>query len=53
VADVDDNFVKIEISENIFIQVQRHNIENMMPKGTFKTLHKKVTTTPTLIKNVT
>lgn len=41
VADVDDNFVKIEISENTFIQVQRHNIEAMMPKGTFKAMHKK------------
>ena len=42
VADVDDNFVKIEISDNIFIQVQRHNIESMMPKGTYKAMHKKV-----------
>lgn len=42
VADVDDNFVKIEISENTFIQVQRHNIESLMPKGTFKAMHKKV-----------
>lgn len=41
VAEVDDNFVKIEISENTFIQVQRHNIESMMPKGTFKAMHKK------------
>lgn len=41
VTDIDDNFVKIEISENIFIQVQRHNIESMMPKGTFKAMHKK------------
>ncbi|MDD2864601.1 MAG: preprotein translocase subunit YajC [Methylococcales bacterium] len=41
VADVDDNFVKIEISENTFIQVQRHNIESLMPKGTFKAMHKK------------
>ncbi len=43
VADVDDNFVKIEISDNIFIQVQRHNIESMMPKGTYKATHRKVT----------
>lgn len=43
VTDVDDNFVKIEISENTFIQVQRHNIEAMMPKGTFKAMHKKAT----------
>ncbi|MCX7076975.1 MAG: preprotein translocase subunit YajC [Methylococcales bacterium] len=42
VADVDDNFVKIEISDNTFIQVQRHSIESMMPKGTFKAMHKKV-----------
>ncbi len=42
IADVDDNFVKIEISDNIFIQVQRHNIESMMPKGTYKAMHKKV-----------
>ena len=41
VVDVDDNFVKIEISENMFIQVQRHNIESLMPKGTFKAMHKK------------
>ena len=41
VADVDDNFVKIEISDNTFIQVQRHSIESMMPKGTFKAMHKK------------
>jgi len=42
VADVDDNFIKIEISDNTFIQVQRHSIESMMPKGTFKAMHKKV-----------
>ena len=41
VADVDDNFVKIEISDNTFIQVQRHSIESMMPKGTYKAMHKK------------
>jgi len=42
IADVDDNFVKVEISDNMFIQVQRHNIESMMPKGTYKAMHKKV-----------
>jgi len=41
VADMDDNFVKLEVSDNTFIQVQRHAIANMMPKGTFKTLNKK------------
>ena len=41
VAELDDNFVKLEVAENYFIQVQRHAIANMMPKGTYKTLNKK------------
>lgn len=41
VAEVDDNFVKLEINDNLFIQVQRHAIANMMPKGTYKTVNKK------------
>ena len=43
VADLDDNFVKLEVSENSFIQVQRHAIANMMPKGTYKVLNNKRT----------
>ncbi len=52
VADLDDNFVKIEISENTFIFVQRHNIETMLPKGTFKAVTKKssAVTADTLVK---
>jgi preprotein translocase subunit YajC len=42
VADLDDNFVKLEICDNTFIQVQRHNIESMMPKGTYKAITRKV-----------
>jgi preprotein translocase subunit YajC len=42
VVDMDDNFVKIEISDNVFIQVQRQGIETMMPKGTYKAITKKV-----------
>ncbi|MGZ5629015.1 MAG: preprotein translocase subunit YajC, partial [Methylobacter sp.] len=34
--------VKLEVSDNTFIQVQRHNIENMMPKGTYKAITKKI-----------
>ena len=45
VADLDDNFVKIEISDNTFIQVQRQSIENIMPKGTYKAVNKKVSVT--------
>jgi len=41
VADLDDNFVRLEVADNYFIQVQRHAIANMMPKGTYKTLNKK------------
>ena len=42
IVDFDDNFVKIEICDNTFIQVQRHNIESMMPKGTYKAITRKV-----------
>lgn len=41
VSEVDDNFVKLEVADNMFIQVQRHAIANMMPKGTYKAVSKK------------
>jgi len=41
VAEVDDNFVKLEVGDNSFIMVQRHAIANMMPKGTYKSINKK------------
>jgi preprotein translocase subunit YajC len=41
VAEVDENFVKVEIGDDMFIQVQRHAIANMMPKGTYKAVNKK------------
>lgn len=41
VVELDENFVKLEVSENSFIQVQRHAIANMMPKGTYKALSNK------------
>ena len=41
VVDLDDNFVKLEICDNTFIQVQRQSIETMMPKGTYKAITKK------------
>ncbi len=41
VIDLDDNFVKLEVADNIFIQVQRQSIESMMPKGTYKAVTKK------------
>jgi preprotein translocase subunit YajC len=42
VIDMDDNFVKLEICDNTFIQVQRQSVETMMPKGTYKAVTKKV-----------
>lgn len=41
VIELDDNFVKVEIADNTFIQVQRHAVANLMPKGTYKTVNKK------------
>ncbi|PPD42998.1 MAG: preprotein translocase subunit YajC [Methylobacter sp.] len=41
VVDFDENFLKIEICDNTFIQVQRQSVENMMPKGTYKAVAKK------------
>ncbi len=41
VVDLDENFVRLEVSDNTYITVQRHAIANMMPKGTYKTLQKK------------
>lgn len=45
VVDFDDNFVKIEICDNTFMQVQRQSVENMMPKGTYKAVSKKISVT--------
>ncbi len=52
VADLDDNFVKIETNDNTFIFVQRHHIETMLPKGTFKAVTKRsgTVTTDMLVK---
>jgi preprotein translocase subunit YajC len=41
VIDLDDNFVKLEVGDNMFIQVQRQSIETMLPKGTYKAVTKK------------
>ncbi|MBS1214135.1 MAG: preprotein translocase subunit YajC [Proteobacteria bacterium] len=41
VVDVDDNFVQLEVSENVFVHVQKHAIGSLMPKGTYKTKKKQ------------
>ena len=41
VVDLDENFVLLEVGDNLILQVQRHAIANMMPKGTYKVQNKK------------
>jgi preprotein translocase subunit YajC len=36
IADVDDNFVLLEVNENVQINVQKQSVTQMMPKGTYK-----------------
>jgi preprotein translocase subunit YajC len=36
VVDVDDNFVELELADNVHVHVQRNAIASMLPKGTFK-----------------
>jgi len=36
VVDLDDNFVQIEVAENLAVHVQRHAIASLVPKGTYK-----------------
>ncbi|MCI0655094.1 MAG: preprotein translocase subunit YajC [Methylococcaceae bacterium] len=42
VVDLDENFVRIEVSENTFVQVQRNAIASLMPKGTYRNTLKKI-----------
>jgi preprotein translocase subunit YajC len=42
VVSLDENFVQLEVADNSVIQVQRHAIGNVMPKGTYKTQTKKI-----------
>ncbi|MCX7088696.1 MAG: preprotein translocase subunit YajC [Methylococcales bacterium] len=41
VVEVDANFVCLEVADGVLVQVQRHAIATLMPKGTYKTLNKK------------
>ncbi len=36
IADVDDNFVLLEVNEDVQIYVQKHAVTQLMPKGTYK-----------------
>ncbi|TXK98638.1 preprotein translocase subunit YajC [Methylococcaceae bacterium HT1] len=41
VISLDENFVQVEVSPNVVLQVQRHQIGSLMPKGTYKVQMKK------------
>lgn len=36
VTEVKDNFVKLEIADNVIVTVQKHTVSTVMPKGTVK-----------------
>ncbi|WP_317706709.1 preprotein translocase subunit YajC [Methylomarinovum caldicuralii] len=42
VVDLDENFVVLEVSDGIHIQIQRNAIASVLPKGTFKAVRKKI-----------
>ncbi len=42
VVDLDENFVVLEVSDGIYLQVQRNAIASVLPKGTFKAVRKKI-----------
>ena len=36
VVDVDDNFVQLELAENLTVHLQKHAVASLVPKGTYK-----------------
>ena len=36
ITDVTDNFVRVELGNNVIVTVQKHAVTNVMPKGTIK-----------------
>ncbi len=41
IVDLDDNFVELEVGDNMFVHVQRHAVASLMPKGTYKASKRK------------
>lgn len=41
VVELDENFVTLEVADNVHIAVQRHAIGSLMPKGTYKAAKRK------------
>lgn len=40
VVDLDENFVQLELSDNVLVHVQRNAVASLLPKGTYKTRKK-------------
>ena len=38
ITDVKENFVRLELGENVIVTVQKHAVSNVMPKGTIKSV---------------
>jgi len=38
VTEVKDNFVKIQVADNVVVTVQKHTVGAVMPKGTIKSV---------------
>jgi preprotein translocase subunit YajC len=38
IADVKENFVRVELGDNVIVTVQKHAVSNVMPKGTIKSV---------------
>lgn len=42
IVDLDENFVQLEIDDNTVVNVQRHAVASLMPKGTYKASKRKL-----------
>ena len=38
VTEVKENFVRVELADNVVVTVQRHTVSSVMPKGTIKSV---------------
>ena len=38
VTEVKDNFVRVEVADNVVLTVQKHTVSTVMPKGTIKSV---------------
>ncbi|GAB6047092.1 hypothetical protein JCM19379_09160 [Methyloparacoccus murrellii] len=40
IVDLDENFVQLELADNVQVHVQRNAVASLLPKGTYKTRKK-------------